>query len=381
MYNRILSHEIAGTSKSVLLLGPRQVGKSTMINALKPEMVINLAKEDEYFQFQIDLSELEQRIQAKKPKTVFIDEIQRVPRLLNSIQAIIDANKKIKFYLTGSSARKLKKGKANLLPGRIFSYELSSLCVAEVGSDWNDIKALRFGSLPEVYSAKDENFIKKILSNYANTYLKEEILAEALVRGVDGFVRFLREAAIMSGGYLDYSKIAKKAKIPRQSTVRHFEILEDTLIAKRIMNDPDIDEDQIELVKHPRFYLFDLGVCNALQGSFDASGDRMGRMWEHLVFNQLVNSRNAYDKQIDIYNFRTRGGLEIDFILKNESKKFAIECKSATTVGSSDVSNLKMIYKYYSKIDPILIYRGKTEKKIDGIWALPLPEALKHLGL
>ncbi|MGZ3782754.1 MAG: ATP-binding protein [Pseudobdellovibrionaceae bacterium] len=381
MYNRILSKAISKSSKSVLLLGPRQTGKSTLIKSLKPELIINLADEQEYFTFQTNLDELSSRINAKKPKTVFIDEIQRIPRLTNSLQVIIDSEPKIKFYLSGSSARKLRKGKANLLPGRLFTFQLAPLCIAELGNDWNDLMMMQFGSLPGVVSLPKESEKKKLLQSYANTYLKEEILAESLVRGVDGFIRFLREAAVNSGGFLDFSKLAKKAKIPRQSVVRHFEILEDTLIAKKIGNDPDLDVESYDLVKHPKYFFFDIGVVNALRGSFEISADRIGSAWEHIIYNQITNSSQAFDHEINIYNFRTRGGLEVDFIVKRENQIFILECKSSTSVDSSDYKNLLAIDRYYPKSKKILIYRGKHDKKQDGVWMLPLPKALEVMGL
>lgn len=380
MYNRIISATIKKSSKSVLILGARQVGKSTLINSLKPDLSINLANEDEYFQFQSNNLELESRISAKKIKTVFIDEIQRIPRLLNSIQVILDHNPEIKMYITGSSARKLKRGKANLLPGRLFTYQMSPLCLSEIKSDWNDTKAMQFGFLPGVFSHKVEQEKKKLLLSYANTYLKEEIMAESLIRGLDGFVRFLREAGIASGSYLDYSKLAKKSKIPRQSVVRHFEVLEDTLIARKVENDPDLDPDQYDLVKHPRYFFFDIGVVNALRGSFDLSSDRIGALWEHLIFNQIVNSSHAYDFDSQIYNFRTRGGLEVDFIFSVDGKKTAIECKSSTSITTSDYKNLLLVENYYPKIQKIVIYRGKQERKENGVWILPITKALEILG-
>lgn len=380
MYTRILSAKIKKSSKSCLLLGPRQVGKSTLIKRLQPEITINLADESEYFLFQHNNLELESRLLSKSIKSVFIDEIQRIPRLMNTIQAIIDNNPGIKFYLTGSSARKLRKGKANLLPGRIFTYHLAPLTISEFDKDWNENKTLQYGSLPGVHTSKNEQDMKKLLQSYANTYLKEEILAESLVRGVDGFVRFLREAAISSGSFLDYSKLAKKSKVPRQSVVRHYEILEDTLLARRIENDPDIDPETCDLIKHPKYYFFDLGVVNALRGSFDLSADRIGGLWEHLIFNQLTNSACANDTDLKIYNFRTRGGLEADFILSLENKKIAIECKANNVIDSSDYQNLIALDRYYKNIKKIVIYRGKHEKKENGVWILPLPKAISILG-
>jgi predicted AAA+ superfamily ATPase len=364
-----------------LLLGARQVGKSTLLKSLKPDLHINLAREDEFFTFQGNNLELESRIEATKPQTIFIDEIQRIPRLLNTIQAILDENPKLKMYLSGSSARKLKRGKANLIPGRIFTYQMTPLSLLELGSEWDERKAMKFGVLPGVYSLKEEAEKKKLLQSYANSYLKEEIMAEALVRSLDGFVRFIREAAIMSGGYLDFSKLAKRSKVPRQSVVRHFEILEDTLIAKKVENDPDLDSDQCDLVKHPRYFFFDLGVVNALRGGFEASQDRIGSLWEYLVFNQIINTSAALDIESEVYNFRTRGGLEVDFIYSAEGKKTAIECKAGLQVDSSDYQSLLSIERYYSKIQKLVIYRGTKERKENGVWILPLPKALEVLGL
>lgn len=381
MYNRIISSHLRKTSKSILLLGPRQVGKSTLIKSLKPDLEINLASEEEYFLFQSHMDELERRIQATSAKHIFIDEIQRIPRLTNSIQVLIDNQPRLKFYLTGSSARKLKAGRANLLPGRLLAYHLSPLSIGEIGKDWDESLALSFGTLPGIYSTRDPKERKKILQSYSNQYLKEEILAEALVRRVDGFVRFMSVAAADSGNFVDYSKMSKKAKCPRQSAVRHFEILEDTLIIRKIDNDPHLDPDQVDLIKHPRFFFFDQGVLNALRGSFDLATDRIGNLYEHLVFNQVMNSATANDLDAKIYNFRTRGGLEVDFIVSLEGQRFAVECKSSSTVNSSELSSLNGISKYYKKIGKILIYRGTREYKHDGVWIVPLPKALDIMGL
>lgn len=379
VYPRILSEIIKNSKKSILLLGPRQVGKSTLLNALKPDLTIDLARDEEYFAFQSNHRELIERISAQETRVVFLDEIQRIPRLLNTVQSIVDTNPKIRFFLSGSSARKLRKGKANLLPGRVFVYQMSPLCVEEFGKHWNENRSLQYGSLPGVMNLESDVDKKKLLMSYSNTYLKEEILAESLVRGVDGFVRFLKEAANHSGAFLDLSKLSKKAKIPRQSAVRHFEILEDTLIAHRVENDRELEG--IDLVRHPRFFIFDLGVVNALQGSFDISADRIGSMYEHLVLNQVMHSASANDTPVEAYHFRTRGGFEIDFVFKVEAHRFTIECKSAKHVDETDVKNLKSMNRYYSKATPILIYRGSQEKKISGVWAVPLEKALKIMGL
>jgi predicted AAA+ superfamily ATPase len=367
---------IRKTKASVLLLGPRQVGKSTLIRSLKPNLEINLTDEGEYYLFQSNPNELRQRIEATSPQSIFIDEIQRVPRITNTIQALIDHNPKLKFYMTGSSARKLKKGHANLLPGRIISFAMAPLALQELGSDWNESHGLSYGFLPGVQNTQKTSEKKLLLRSYAQTYLKEEILAESLVREISGFVRFLNVVAQISGQYLDFSKIAQKAKVARQSIVRHFEILEDTLIARKLENDPDYLNRDLDLVKHPRFFLFDLGVVNALNGGFEASADRIGPLFEHMILNQIENTAKGMALDYNLYNFRTRGGLEVDFILKLESEKWAIECKAGSNVNTTELRSLLTLKKYDPKIKPIVIYRGTKELKDNGVWILPLTKAI-----
>ncbi len=381
MYNRLIGSTLAQSSRSILLLGPRQVGKSTLIRTLKPDLEIDLANESEYFLFQMELNELVRRVESTRAGTIFVDEIQRIPRLTNTIQHLIDHHPRLKFYLTGSSARKLRRGKANLLPGRIFSFHMSALCLKEIGPDWNEEQAMRFGCLPGVLTLPKIEEKKLLLQTYSNYYLKEEIMAEALVRQIDGFLRFLYVAAMNAGHYLDISKMAKRSRIPRQSAVRHIEILEDTLIAARCKNDPDLDEEAVDLIQHPRLYFFDLGVLNALRGSFEVGREREGFLFEHLIYSQIVNSALASGMEFSMHNFRTRGGMEVDFIVKVAGTKFAIECKAADCISDGDLRALRHIDKYYKKIEKIVIYRGRHPQKEDNIWILPLPDALRAMGL
>ncbi len=165
-----------------------------------------------------------------------------------------------------------------------------------------------------------------MLKSYAGTYLKEEIQAEALTRNLDGFSRFLYVAAEQSGHFLDLSKMASKAKVSRTGAVRFFELLEDTLIAHRV---PVYPCPAADMVKHDRYFFFDVGVLNGLLGTFDASSDRQGFLFEHLLFNQIRVSAAAQDKPCRVFGFRTRGGLEIDFVVEIEGQTWAIEAKSA----------------------------------------------------
>jgi predicted AAA+ superfamily ATPase len=200
------------------------------------------------------------------------------------------------------------------------------------------------------------------------------------VRALPSFVRFLHVAALYAGHFLDLSKISQKAKVPRQSAVRHFEILEDTMIAYRVPPDPYCAE--LDLVKHPKFYFFDTGVLNGLLGNFIASPDRMGLLFEHTFASQIFASCHARDITPDLFTFRTRGGLEIDFILRLNQTPIAIELKSSTSIHSSDVTGFERALKTYPrKLDGYLVYRGSKEQKHGKIWILPWTKFFKAVGL
>ncbi len=378
---RFLTTAITQTKKSILLLGPRQVGKSTLIASLKPDLMINLSDEAEYFTFSTRLNELRDRIDAGRALTVFIDEVQRLPALLNTVQALLDEKRGLKFFLTGSSARKLKRGNANLLPGRIFDFRLGPLVSAELDYDADTDKMLSFGSLPEIYVGNSEPNRRKLLRAYVSTYIQEEIKAESLVRNVDQYSRAIEAAITLSGRIMDYSKIAKQSKIARHNVARFFEIFEDTLIGFRVWPDPEFEK-SADLVRHPRFFVFDLGVYNSFAGGFEATSDRKGLLAEQLVATQLVHSSWAKDMELKLTGFRTRGGLEVDFLCRLERKLHAIEVKGGVEPGGDDVQSLLAFKRKYAPTTALwLAHLGKVTKKIDGVWCLPWQALLKELGL
>lgn len=380
MISRKILKAIENNKKSALLLGPRQVGKSTLIKSLKPDLTINLAYENTFLEYASNPKALVQEIETSGAKSIFIDEVQRLPSLLNTIQYLVDDNKSLKFYLTGSSARKLKRGKANLLPGRILNFQLGPFISAEFNHAMDTQKVLEVGSLPEMYLSESFASAKRLLSSYVGIYLKEEIQAEAVSRNLESFSRFLKTIVSETSRFVDYSKLAKAAKISRHACARYFEVLEDTLIGQRLYPfEPCIKS--ADLVKHPKFYLFDPGIYNGMIGNFSATQDRRGILAEQLIFSQLVHSAHAFEKDIELSTFRTRGGMEIDFIAKIGQTIFAIEVKSSDNLFESDVKHLKAFKTYYSKkYQPLLFHLGNSKKKIDGIWCLPWQEGLQELG-
>lgn len=377
---RLLAEAIRKSKKSILLLGPRQTGKSTLIQSLDPDLILNLANEREFLRHSSDVGYLESLIRGKKPKTVFIDEIQRIPTMLNTLQDIIDNwNMAPKFYLSGSSARKLRRGQANLLPGRLFTYEMAGFCAKEFEYKLNLKKSLQYGFLPENYLNTDAAEIEKNLDMYSASYLAEEIKAEAATRNIQGFARFLNECAARASQVLDYSKIASQAKVSRTSSLRFYEILEDTLIAHRIQS---YEIEGVDTIKHPKLYFFDVGVLNGILNNFSTSSDRIGVLFEHLVYNQIRNSALASDKKIKIQFFRTRHGLEVDFVLFIGNKKIAIEVK-AGQVGQSDCQSLLALQEYDSSIDDLFIVglKENDKRRIKNVTICDVGSFIKAIGL
>lgn len=366
--------------KSILLLGPRQVGKSTLIKSLKPDLSINLSDELEYLNYSSDPSELKRIILFSKPKTVYVDEIQRLPSLLNTIQSIVDSDKKIRFFLTGSSARKLKRGGANLLPGRVLTYQLGPLVASELEYKVDNKKALELGMLPEAYLTKNRDFAIKLLKSYTGTYLKEEIKAEALVRNLESFARFLNEIILSAGLFVDYSKLSKKAKISRHAVPRYFEILEDTMIGKRINVFSEADRN--DLIKHPKFYLFDNGVYNALLSNHIASIDRRGILSEQLIINQILFSAWSKDLDVELYSFRTRNGIEVDLIVRLNNSIIAVEIKSSDNINSDDLNGLTEFKNRIPACKSLyVLHLGQNNKNIGAVKIRPWQIGLKELGL
>lgn len=382
MISRLIERPLAKTSKSVLLLGPRQVGKSTLISGLKPDLSVNFADENDFLLHSTQPDELKKMIDLGAAKSIFIDEVQRLPRVLNTIQALIDKNKSLKFYLTGSSARKLKRGGANLLPGRVLNFKLGPLVAAEMQYKLNTKRILSLGSLPEAYLNEHSRESEDLLKSYAANYLQEEIKAEALTRNLESFARFFHEAILAAAQFMDLTKISKKAKISRHAIPRYFEILEDTLIGRRIYPFAALKESE-DLIRHPKFYLFDNGVYNGVLRNFIPSADRIGVLSEQLIFNQLLHSAWARGQEATLSTFRTRKGVEVDFILELEGKKpIAIEVKTSDSVSADDGEGLLYFHKAFPKHHGLFIFHlGSAERKIGPIWALPWQKGLKEIGL
>jgi uncharacterized protein len=380
MIRRFLSKPIRKQRKSILLLGPRQTGKSTLMLDQKPDLHINLADEVEFLNHSANPDEIRSLLSLSGADVVFIDEVQRLPSMLNTIQSIVDHNPRTKFLLTGSSTRKLKRGGANLLPGRVLNYQLGALVAAELDYRMDTKRVLGYGALPEPYLEPNRKSVERLLISYVANYLREEIQAEALTRNLDSFSRFLNEAVLLVGQFIDFTKLARRARISRHAAPRYFEILEDTLIGYRIYPLRELTESE-DLIRHPKFFLFDTGVLNGLLRNFIPSVDRAGVLAETLVFSQIVHSAAAWEKHVVVSSFRTRKGVEVDFIVDVDGRRQAIEVKNSSLVTSHELDGL-LYFKGRSPKASLFIFHMETkEKRIGPVWILPWQKGLREIGL
>ncbi len=345
-----------------------------MLRSLKPDLTINLAKEREFQDHLTNPGLIEDLVELKMPRIVLLDEIQRIPGLLHTVQALID-EKEIRFLITGSSARKLRRGQANLLPGRIINRSLFPLTVKELDYKVVTNKAVRFGFLPGIVCEENEGIKGDILSSYVSNYLKEEIQQEALTRNLGGYSTLINSLPDWVGRDLDYSKIATKNKLNRFSVHRFFEILEDTLIGNRVA--PWTFDEDIKTVKHPKFYFFDNGVMNGIHRKFDPAGFELGITCETIIFNQIRALLTYKNRSFKISFFRTHSGIEADFIIETDKDILAVEVKANDKLASDDVRHLKWLKDKNPQIEVVLFHFGKRTFKIDGVWCFNWLEGLE----
>ena len=365
MLDRTQFARLKNSTKSVLLLGPRQVGKSTLIQSLAPSKLINLMDENLYVSYLKEPARLKRELASlDRPSLVAIDEIQRVPALLNMIQLLLDEGSKHRFLLTGSSARKLKRGHANLLPGRILMEHLDPLSFWELGEKFDLEKAILLGTLPGVYLEETQT-ASEILESYEQIYLREEIQAEALTRNLGSYGRFLDLAAEASGQWINYSKISSDSEIPKETLRRFYSLLEDTLVAFRVEAfRPKTSKRRVS--QRERFVFFDLGVRNALLGIHKGplSPIEKGSLFEQWIFLQMMTFNHANKKGWRISSFRTDTGAEVDWILDTGKRLIAIECKWGKNVSAHDWAGLKTFDQYATRpVKKYVVYTGSSAQQ------------------
>jgi predicted AAA+ superfamily ATPase len=373
------------TKKSILLLGPRQVGKSTLCQSLSPVKTVNLADEAFFLQYSKDPERLKREILAiQAPALIFIDEIQRIPSLLNTIQVLIDDyGKKYRFLLTGSSARKLKKGGANLLPGRVLLEYLDPMSYFEIEEKFDLNRALKVGMLPEVYLDHQEG--SEILSTYTEVYLKEEIQAEALIKNIGSYARFLDIAAILSGQWLNYSKISSETEIPKETIRRFFSILEETLLVFRIPSFLPKQKINRRVTQKDKYFWFDVGVRNSILGlhKYPVSQDQVGFLFEHWFILQIIYLNRILKFDWIISTYRTESGAEVDLVIERNNDIIGLEIKASKNIGKHDLRGMLSLSEVIGKYKPFkkwIAYMGNSIQLFDPeISVIPYLEVLQKL--
>jgi predicted AAA+ superfamily ATPase len=369
--NRLL-HINLPTDKSAFLWGPRKVGKSFWIHHhYSQEIIIDFLKTDVFAEYVSRPSLLRERY-GQARKRIIIDEVQMVPAILNEVHWLIE-NNQVSFLLTGSSARKLKRNQANLLGGRAWRYTMTPLCFPEINNiDINHV--MISGLLPSHLLSIDPI---QDLRAYVADYLKEEIIAEAVVQNIPAFSEFLRIAAITSGELLNYTNVAREAGVSAKVVRNYFQILEDTLLGFRLQ--PWRKANNRRLIETEKFYLFDIGVANYLAQRKPQYGSaEFGKSFEHYILLELIAYKAYKNPELLLHYWRTSTGQEVDFILGD--MELAIEIKTSKRIHETDIKSLKILQEEYSVKRSILVSFEETPKILgNNIECLPWQLFLEKL--
>lgn len=373
MYSRLINYP---KLQSFFLLGPRGTGKSTWLKETFPSaLYIDLLKGETALPLRANPSRLESLIPSGFKDWIIIDEVQKIPELLDEVHRLIELSK-LRFILTGSSARKLRKKGVNLLAGRALNRFMHPLTIEEMKEDYSLQKTLKSGFLPA--SVKAENS-KDFLMSYVDTYLKEEVQQEGISRNLGGFSRFLEAASFSQGEVLNISEVARECHLERKLITSYFSVLEDLLIAYRI---PCFSKRaKRDVISHPKFFLFDVGVFQAIRprGPLDSDDLLSGAILETVFFQQVLALNDYFQLGYKLYFWRTKNKLEVDFVLYGERGLKAFEIKRSPTVRNEDLKGLKGFSDIYPEAECYLLYGGKNKQTINNITCIPFEDALKNL--
>lgn len=376
MYERLLSKPLKG-NHSFFLFGPRGTGKTSWLKSQVPEgLYIDLLNQEIFFALLQNPHKIEEMIPKGFQDWIIIDEVQKIPDLLNEVHRMIESYR-YKFILTGSSARTLKRKGTNLLAGRALNYKMFPLTAIELGADFHITKSLKVGQLPTVHSQSVDP--QDYLNAYIHVYLREEVMQEGLTRNAGAFARFLQVASFSQGSTLNITEIAREASIERKTVEDYFQITEDLLLSSRI---PVFTKRaKRKTVTHQKFYYFDVGVYRTLRpmGPFDAPEEAEGPALESLVLQELQAINSYFELGYTFYFWRTVDKLEIDFILYGPKGLIAIEVKRSSKIQPDDLKALKAFQSDYPMAKLYLFYGGSQRLYFENIEVIPLVEALKNL--
>lgn len=363
--------------KSFFLFGPRGTGKTTWVKATYPQAIyLDLLDSNLFTRLLADPSRLSSYIPPQYQDYVIIDEVQRIPELLNEVHRLIEAQK-VKFILTGSSARKLRSKGHNLLAGRGLTYYLHPLTALELKENFDLEHALRFGLLP---TATQEKNPAKYLTSYVATYLEQEIFQEGLTRNLSAFSRFLETASFSQGSILNMSAIARDSSVERKVVENYFTILKDLLIGYKLP--PFSKRAKRRLISQSKFYFFDAGVYRTIRpaGPLDSPEEINSVALETLFFQNLLAVNQALELGYDLYYYRTATGIEVDFIAYGKRGIIAFEVKHSGRFSDSMLKGLKHFLKDYPHSRAYLLYLGNETFYFDQITVAPVEVVLLTLN-
>ena len=364
--------------QSAFLWGPRKTGKSTYLKSVFPHSLIyDFLQTDVFLEFSKNPSLLRERLLAKDSSVlncpVILDEVQKVPQILDEVHWLIE-NKGLRFILCGSSARKLKRGKANLLGGRAWRFEMFPLVSVEL-EDLNLLRALNHGLIPAHYL--QENY-QKSLRGYTQDYLKEEVFNEGLTRNIPAFSRFFDAMGYSHGQLTNYSNIAREVGVDSKTVKEYYQILVDTLLGYMVEPFKRRQGRQV-ISRAPKFYLFDVGVAGAItkQQLTTEKGEWFGKAFEHFILMEILAYNSYNEVDFDINFWRTKSGLEVDFILGRG--EVAIEIKGASQVHKRELRPLDAFIEEYSPKSAIVVCNEREERIFRNIRILPWRKFLRDL--
>lgn len=364
--------------QSAFLWGPRRTGKSSYLKETFPQsLMYDFLQTDLYLEFSKNPALMRERLLAKGERTLYhpviLDEVQKIPQILDEVHWLIE-NRGLRFILCGSSARKVTRGKVNLLGGRAWRYEMFPFVTAEL-EDLNLIRILNRGLVPDHYLR--ESF-KRSLKAYTQDYLKEEVFNEGLTRNIPAFSRFFEAVGYSHGEITNYSNIARECGVDSKTVKEYYQILVDTLLGKMVPPFKRRQDRQV-ISKAPKFYLFDVGVAGALTKRHleEEKGEPFGKAFEHLIFMELsaYNSYNELDYEINFW--RTKSGLEVDFVVGGG--ELAIEVKGTSRIDKRDLRSLSAFIEEYSPRKAIVVCNEREERLHEKIRITPWHKFLREL--
>jgi predicted AAA+ superfamily ATPase len=375
MFNRILKLPLTGQS-SIFLFGPRGTGKTSWIKAhMSDALYFDLLEFPLFNSLLANPNRLEQLIPSGYTGWIVIDEVQRVPELLNEVHRLIEL-RKFRFLLTGSSARSLKRSGINLLAGRALRYSMHPLIIQELGSQFSLTHAVEYGLLPMVIEHSDP---KKYLESYVQTYIREEVIQEGVIRNLGAFTRFLEISSFSQGNVLNMSEIARELGVNRFTVTNYFDILDDLLLGIRIS--AFAQRAKRKIIAHQKFYFFDAGVYKVLRpmGPLDNKEEAEGAGLETLFLQSLSAVNDYYNLEYKIHFWRTQAGDEVDFVLYGPRGFHAFEIKRSAHITGKSLKGLKNFGEDYPEASLYMLFLGNHKEYHGSIHAIPFEEALREL--